>query len=322
MQSFYTMIACLRKNRIHLVAVYDNKAPPEKIPEQRQRHYHRMKMRKKIEPVLTAWHEIEHTLTDGRDIPMILHDYMKNMNKQITRLTPESMLCIKYEMKKLENQMTIVRTADFEETKVLFQMLNIPIVQSCMEAEGTCAKLCMEKHVDGVLSEDTDVLPFGAPVMLHRLNVKDETVVILRLKDILKILHLTMESFIDFCIMCGTDYNPNMFMIGSEKAFNYISIYKNIENIKACMNHIPTHVLNFERVRHIFQHAKQTDFTETHIPLCGDPDTTIIYGYLDKNNIDYTSFRQDFIDSVPHQNHDKTYQPFFIQEVQRSTYHT
>jgi 5'-3' exonuclease len=140
-----------------------------------------------------------------------------------------------------------------------------------MEAEGTCAKLCIDGRVDAVLSEDTDVMAYGSPFMLHRINMQTETVTLIRLSNVLRSLHLTPCEFMDFCIMCGTDYNSNIFMIGPDKAYRYIGIYKSIENLKACQDNIPVENLNFERVRAIFKNTSNIRYDPHYIPFCGPP---------------------------------------------------
>ena len=64
----------------------------------------------------------------------------------------------------------------------------------------------------------------------------------------LQVLGLTASEFLDFCIMCGTDYNKNVFRVGVEKAYKYITTYHNIEHVP-----LDTTILNHEKVRSMFR---------------------------------------------------------------------
>ena len=47
--------------------------------------------------------------------------------------------------------------------------------------------------------------------------------------------------------MCGTDYNKNIFRIGVEKSYKFISNYHNIENVP-----LDVSILNHVKVRKLF----------------------------------------------------------------------
>ena len=51
------------------------------------------------------------------------------------------------------------------------------------------------------------------------------------MKDVLSELGLTMNQFIDFSILCGTDYCTKIGGVGSGKAIKLIKEHKNIEGV-------------------------------------------------------------------------------------------
>jgi len=53
----------------------------------------------------------------------------------------------------------------------------------------------------------------------------------IRIETILSGLELDEASWLDLCIMCGTDFNDNIPRIGPVISLNYIKKYKNIETI-------------------------------------------------------------------------------------------
>lgn len=116
----------------------------------------------------------------------------------------------------------------------LVDALGIPSIKPSAddphEAEGICAALYAKGLVDLVVSEDTDVTVYGAPLLRRmttrsrsvpfddNLDVKeDRAAPIDKLKmnvldpDVLrKDLSLSKEEFVDFALLCGTDFTDRI----------------------------------------------------------------------------------------------------------------
>ena len=91
--------------------------------------------------------------------------------------------------------------------------------------------MCKAGLVYSVATEDMDCLTFGSPILLKGFSSKDEPVTEIRLDIILEKLGISMEQFIDMCILCGCDYSSSIDGIGPIKAYNYIQEHKTIENL-------------------------------------------------------------------------------------------
>lgn len=76
-----------------------------------------------------------------------------------------------------------------------------------------------------------DCLTFGTPVLLRGFTNKDEPVTEINLENILKELEITMDEFIDICILCGCDYCDSIDGIGPTKAHKFIKENKDIEGV-------------------------------------------------------------------------------------------
>ena len=139
-------------------------------------------------------------------------------------------LDIDEEINKLSKQVTYVTKNHRQECKYLLKLLGIPVIESNGEAENTCAFLQKKGIVDYTFTEDTDALTFGAPYVLKSAK-KIEKVIKINLNEVLEKTGFNMESFIDFCILCGCDYCPTIPKIGPVTAFNLITNFKNIETI-------------------------------------------------------------------------------------------
>jgi flap endonuclease-1 len=134
-----------------------------------------------------------------------------------------------------------------------------------MEAETMCSDMCKRGLVDAVMSRDSDVLAYGAPIFLSDLDVRTQTTKQVLYEDVLRETGLTDEQFLDFCIMCSCDYNDRIKNIGPVKAFNMIKTHEKIENIPN-VDPIP---LKYELCREKFRNYEKTDYTP---PYCGEPD--------------------------------------------------
>ena len=187
---------------------------------------------------------------------------------------------IEYEILKKQKQAVSITQEDFETSKKLLDIAGIPWFDAVAEAETTCSDLCIRNKVDVVFSDDTDVLCYGAPIFVTKMNTADNTVVVVKHASVLEKLGLTKEQFTDFCIMCGTDYNKNIPKIGPEKAYKLIKDFGDIDAIAA--SGIDVSVLNHKRVREIFKEYEQKD---VDVSYCKQPNIQDLVEFVLKNNI-------------------------------------
>lgn len=126
--------------------------------------------------------------------------------------------------------------------------MGIPTVQSPSEAESQCAELCKAGKVYAVATEDMDALTFGSPITLRHVTLsearaKKTPIEEYNLQEILQGLDVTMDQFIDICILCGCDYCPTIRGIGPKKAYQLIKEYKNIEGVLEHIKHNKSYVV-------------------------------------------------------------------------------
>jgi len=65
-------------------------------------------------------------------------------------------------------------------------------------------------------------------------------------------MELTSDEFLDFCIMCGTDYNDNIPGVGPVKAYALIKEYGSIEHIGR-QTSLDISILNHIKSRELFR---------------------------------------------------------------------
>ncbi|KAB2048714.1 hypothetical protein ES319_A13G129600v1 [Gossypium barbadense] len=126
-----------------------------------------------------------------------------------------------------------------EDCKRLLRLMGVPVIEAPSEAEAQCAALCKSGKVYAVASEDMDSLTFGAPRFLrHLMGPGSRKVPVLEFEvgKVLEELNLTMDQFIDLCILSGCDYCESIRGIGGQTALKLIRQQGSIEHILQNIN--------------------------------------------------------------------------------------
>ena len=113
----------------------------------------------------------------------------------------------------------------------MLSLMGFPVIKASAEAEAQCVELLKQKKVDAVASEDMDCLTFGCSMLLRGFKSKEKMIAEIDLAKVLEGLELTMDQFVDFCILCGCDYCDSIKNMGPVKALKYIKEYKCIEKV-------------------------------------------------------------------------------------------
>ena len=290
LQGFWLLISIMKKYNIDLIFVFDSKPPPEKNLERHLRSVQKEKSKQRVHNITNEFYEYKKKKIPFDTLPVfiteieksfpILHRYVKKNENNLN-----SEMDVFYLIQKLENSILRVHSSDFDLLKDFLRLFRIPFINAHSEAEGTCAFLNICKIADYVLTEDTDVLAYGCTSMLHSLKLKEECITEIKLNDILQNLDLEKKQFVDFCIMCGTDYNDNIPKLGPKTCYNLLQKNHNIEAIEKLEKYDIT-ILNYNRVRTLFC------FDDYKMePICKDhskPTRIQIQQFLFQNNIIYT----------------------------------
>jgi 5'-3' exonuclease len=129
------------------------------------------------------------------------------------------------------------------------------------DAEAICAALCLPSngYCAASVTGDSDYHTYGGDLAIIDYYAKYQTIngerVITHyakvrcLESILDQTGLTFDMFRDLCILMGTDFNPNIHLVGPVKSWNYIRQYGSIANLSQV---IDVSVLNYNEVLSIF----------------------------------------------------------------------
>ena len=300
--SFLNLVACLRKNEVHCVFVYDGQAPIEKKKEQDKRKNTKLLLIQNIKDIESSI--VEYTNT-GIANEVLVQFNLKCQSTQPKRMIGRStskpelnMKLIKEKLSTKKSQIISINSNDYETTRDLFDILEVPYFIASNEAEKMCSKLCIDGEVDAVLSEDTDTIAYGTPVFLSKIDINNSTCVRVHFQSLLEKLEMTQQEFLDFCILCGTDYNGNIQGVGSVSSFKLIKAHSKLESIESNTQY-DTSCLNYRRVRELFTEFNPDDI-KTDVPYCGEPDFEVLKNFLNsislRMNIDY--LRKCFIREI------------------------
>ena len=190
--AFLKLVSVLRKNDIHCVFIFDGKAPEAKTDERAKRKAAKEALEEKaylLEQALETYYQtgvVEKIIQD-------LHKKRRTPSRRLLKRDTDKidMTWVEDKIKRIKNQIINVTKEDFETAKTLFTLLNVPFYTAPWEAEKMCSKLCIDGKVDGVLSEDTDVMAYGTPCFLSKIDTKNETCVEIMQEHLLEDLDLT-----------------------------------------------------------------------------------------------------------------------------------
>jgi 5'-3' exonuclease len=282
LESFIYLVSCLRKWDIHCIFIYDNKAPIEKLEEQKRRQESRVKQSDRIKELEN---EINVYKQGGKPSEKMIEICKKEGLLSLLQ-NKRQIIDLKVVERKLETMKSMlisITEKDLEISRYLFDILRIPYTKAISEAEAFSSYLSIHGKVDAVLSEDTDVLAYGSPLFLTKIDTFQDTVVCIRYEKVLEEMELSKESFVDLCIMLGCDYNSNIPKVGLEKSYALIKKYKNIDDIKEVDNkEVDKDILKHERCRELFAIPDQIEFD---VPYCGIPDFSKVNEFFFVNNL-------------------------------------
>lgn len=113
----------------------------------------------------------------------------------------------------------------------LIKLFGFRYIISQEEADSQCAYMSRNNIVDYIISDDMDMLVFGCNKIIRKFTISpNKKMQLIELKQVLTGLNMSMDTFIQMCILLGSDYADTIEGIGFEKAYTILSRYKSIKN--------------------------------------------------------------------------------------------
>jgi len=176
-----------------------------------------------------------------------------------------------------------------DETKQLLRLMGVPVVEAPSEAEATCAALCKAGKVHASATEDADCLTFGTTLLVRNLmaaEAQKKQIYEVNLAVALEQLGISMDQFIDFCILCGCDYCDSLRGIGPNTAIRLVLQHGCLERIVESLDPAKTPVpkgFRYQVARQFFQECESVDTNNVDIAWT-EPDFDGLRRFLVEEN--------------------------------------
>ena len=257
--SFMNQIYTLLTNGIVPVYVFEGIPPKEKENVLYSRKKRRDKISMKIQ-------KLEEMLKS------------ENQNYDFTRKDTILNDSILKEIKSLKQKNVSIEHSHIDKLKKLFDLLDIPYIQSVGESDVVCAKLCKEKYTDMCLSEDLDILVYGCPVLIKIVRGK---IYEYNLNHILQTLKISFQKFVDFCIFLGTDYSKPIIRVPNE-------LYQSMTTNKMCKLTTSQNI-RYHEAKNIFENAilkTNINFVQPQVKYASKQKIEMIYNFMKQNQFE------------------------------------
>ena len=155
-------------------------------------------------------------------------------NEEVSRIGYDALKGVKdpaerEELSGLLRNFIVIPRESRDELMRLFRLVRTPYIRARGEADFICHNLYAGRHIDGVFSEDTDMLTHGVGRLIRGIFSnearRDGIVTEYNLADLLEGTGLCMGQFIDFCILCGCDYCPKIEKVAARRALTLVKTH-------------------------------------------------------------------------------------------------
>jgi len=182
-----------------------------------------------------------------------------------------------------------------EQVKTLLRLMGVPVVEAPSEAEATCAALCRDDKVFAAATEDADCLTFGTKVLVRNLMAAEsqkKQIYEVTLANALEQLNISMDQFIDFCILSGCDYCDTLKGVGPSTAIKLLVQHGSLEEVLKTIEQdkIPAN-FDYQAARDFFRECESVDTKDIKFEF-KEPD----FEGLTKFLIEENSFNKDRVE--------------------------
>ncbi|KAL8135090.1 exonuclease 1 [Apium graveolens] len=157
----------------------------------------------------------------------------------------------------------------------ILRLENIEFVVAPYEADAQLAYLSTmaaeQGGIDAVISEDSDLLAYGCPAVIFKMDREGngEEILMDKLFNSVSCLpsfrNFDINLFLGMCVLAGCDFLPSIPGIGISKAYSLVSKYRNLDRVLSILkfekgNQVPEdYVKSFKEAIAVFQHARIYD---------------------------------------------------------------
>lgn len=204
LEGFYQQIFRLRKNGLTPIYIFDGAPPQEKMKTLELRKEKKEETKASIE---SLYEQINLAETD------------------------EEKKALDFKISMMKKKLIYITSEHITKLKRLLDLMNVQYIQAPGEADMICGKLAKQGIVDLVMSDDMDLLTSGSSKVIRNFFITSNKVMYYDLDKILELMDITINQWIDFCILCGCDYCDRIPNLGPKNALKYLKQYGNVDCI-------------------------------------------------------------------------------------------
>jgi flap endonuclease-1 len=291
LNSMFNLFLQFRKNCVHLIPVFDGKAPDAKLQEQQDRRESRKKQQARKDQLDSSLARYEQNIASQEDKLVIQKELATIKRKQqrslLTKssksadgsennseeeeendqapqnetnitLSTQDIFDLKQLIKSIEKQTSFLTNEDHQLLRDLMDAVGMTWIQAPSESEAYCCWLVRNGHGTAVVSYDTDCIAHRADIIIFDVDTNTGMLGYVNTEEIMQEWKLTEYQLIDFGILVGCDYNPNSRVnkIGPVGAIKLLQKHQTIEHIP---NLKDITVLKHELCRQLFDPQYPTD---------------------------------------------------------------
>lgn len=139
------------------------------------------------------------------------------------------------EKRKYLKRCVSISKKQLDDCRELLDIMGIPYINAPQEADSQCSYLAKKEIVDGVMTEDMDILTFGSPLIVKYLYSHRKKPKAISSRDILNKVDLNYIEFIEWCCLLGSDYCKGVYEL---KPLEILSIYKKYRNLDETIKYL------------------------------------------------------------------------------------
>lgn len=179
-----------------------------------------------------------------------INEEIKSISDEMEKLDPEEKYDLSEKLRKKLCNQNYLPKAHIDMLKSILINIGIPCIRASSDGEKLCSMLCLDGIASATVSNDTDTLVYGCPLLITKISGqsyfdgdgnKISNLSCVKIDCILESLNLNQEEFKDLCILTGCDFNKGIKGVGALTAFKLITKHRRIENIPkdvTSLNHI------------------------------------------------------------------------------------
>ena len=171
---------------------------------------------------------------------------------------------------------------EYDELRIMLDLMGIPYINAPEEADPVCAWLTRRRGddgkrlVDAVCSDDSDMIPLGARYLLKDMCgslTRGKMINMVSYRRVKKGLGLDRNGLIDASVLLGTDYCERIKGIGKKRVMGVIRKHKTLENFLEHLEESSGDSEEFECIRENIQCMREAvEYFRAALDRLDDPD--------------------------------------------------